>query len=321
MADKGRTLSMPVVFLLAVGVFLVALGVLVATVVAPRLVVLPADEYVVFTTSDPDATYLDVPKLREVRHTTVTNVQTVRGDVRASHGGVVVWDTFAATRAVNGTPIAYAQARVALDRRTGWLRACCGANADGHRVPYTGYLLKLPFHTGRRDYPFYDAVLNRTVTARYTGTETIGGLTVYRFAQHVPPTPFTRMTVPGSFVGSKKASVRAARYYADDRMYWVEPTTGMFVRVQDHHRETFRDAAGRDRTVAFDGNMRMSAQTRRTALAAATSTRTQVVAVDAAPWVAGGAGLLMIIGGATLAARRARRRPRTPAPETVATFT
>lgn len=308
MAARRRVLSVTAACLIGLGVFLVAVAVLVPLVVAPRLVVLPSNEYAVFTTGDPDGTYLNVPKLRVIRHTTVMNVQTVRGDVNASRDGVVVWDTFAATRAADGTPIAYAQARVALDKHTGWLRNCCGANAGGHTVPFTGYLLKLPFHTQRRDYPFFDTVLNRTVTARYTGTTRVGGLTVYRYTQHVSPTPFTRQAVPGSFVGSKKASVRAARYYADDRTYWVEPTTGMFVRVEDHHRETFKDASGRDRTVAFDGDMRMNAQTRHSALAAAKKTRTQIVALETLPWVAGGLGIVLLVIAGVLTLRRRRRR-------------
>lgn len=281
--------------LLAVGAFLIALGLFLRFYLAGQLVVVPTNQYSVVHLTDQHATYLDVPKLREVRDATVYDVQTVKGDVQASTHSTAIWDTFAATNAANGYPISYSQNRVAIDRRSSSLVTCCGARlGKDTSVNFSGYEFKFPFHTKKQTYPFFDTVLKHTVPMRYQGTDTVDGVAVYRFQSQVPDTAFKTMTVPGSFIGSKKPSVHAKRYYRDTRTYWVEPTSGIFVKVEDHHTEVFKDAAGNDHTIAFDGDMRSDPASVKHEADFAASTATEIKLVGWAPWILYLAGVICL---------------------------
>ena len=81
--------------------------------------------------------------------------------------------------------------RFAFDRRTAELVTCCGANVDGDSsIRQTGLVGFLwPFGTQRHTYQVFDPAMNKAAPARYMGTTTIDGITVYRFVEKVTGSP------------------------------------------------------------------------------------------------------------------------------------
>ncbi len=84
-----------------------------------------------------------------------------------------------------------------------------------------GLVNKFGFDTQKRDYPFWDGVLNDTVTAKYEATEKVDGLETYRFHYVVDQQDATIATgVEGT--------------YSMDKTMWIEPATGQIIDQEQH---------------------------------------------------------------------------------------
>lgn len=83
-------------------------------------------------------------------------------------------------------------------------------------VPHEGLINKFPFDAERKDYPYWDGMLDRAVTAEYTGTETLLGVETYVYTVSVRDEPAE--VVEG--VDGR---------YSTEKTIWVEPTTGSIV--------------------------------------------------------------------------------------------
>lgn len=84
-----------------------------------------------------------------------------------------------------------------------------------------GLVNKFPFDTAKRDYEFWDGVLEDTVTAKYEATEKVDGVETYRFHYVVDQADATIATgVEGT--------------YSMDKTMWIEPTTGQIVDQEQH---------------------------------------------------------------------------------------
>ncbi|MFC6285667.1 DUF3068 domain-containing protein [Nocardioides sp. GCM10027113] len=96
--------------------------------------------------------------------------------------------------------------------------------------PHEGLVNKFPFDTEKKDYPFWDGVLDRAVTAQYVGETTIDGLDVYEFNYVVEEEP---ATVVGDIEG----------LYSMDKTIWAEPRTGKIVDQEQHDVRTLEDGS------------------------------------------------------------------------------
>lgn len=84
-----------------------------------------------------------------------------------------------------------------------------------------GLVNKFPFDTEKKDYKYWDGMLGEPVTAKYEGTEKIGGVETYEFSYRVSDAP---AEVVDGIDG----------VYGMDKTMWVEPTTGSIVRQKQH---------------------------------------------------------------------------------------
>lgn len=112
----------------------------------------------------------------------------------------------------------------AVDRRTALAVKDQAAYIKKPAAAYAGIIDKFPFGAQKKDYPYWDGTLGKTVTAAYQGTKTIGGVTTYRYDVTIPTTPgvvIAKATTPGGqdTIGS----------YAATQSIWVDPVTGAFV--------------------------------------------------------------------------------------------
>lgn len=251
------------IFLVGLGVFVVALGLLSRFYVYDRLAVAPLDEDTVQVSTGPRATIFDIGSQREIV-TNLVSKQTVVGKVAASEQAskqqgrdLAVWDTSIITTPpgalVNkqNPPLAGEHDLVPFDRRTGVAVNCCGkflsSTADlktGTEVrdtstPITGQYYKLPFDAQKQTYQFWDGTLKKSTALQYRGTEEIKGLTVYRYEQDIAPTKVASLEAPASWFGIKgTGNVKLDKIYANTRTLWVEPETGVIIRGQENQNVT-----------------------------------------------------------------------------------
>lgn len=227
-AASARSYVLPGLLLVA-GSFLLMMALLYPLVVAPAARSIPLDRYTVVT-SQGQGSYTSIRTGELATTDQLRRTVTVRGDVDAGSDDVAVWEVFDALEDVApGVPqpdrvVAEVRELVALDRRTGESVACCGEDP-----PHEGLTLRFPLDAGPGPHDLWDAELRAARPASLARTDRIGGLDVGVFVHRVEPTP----------VGAEGSGGLAGTIvYAADREVWVEPDTGLVVRVDESLRWT-----------------------------------------------------------------------------------
>jgi hypothetical protein len=245
--------------LIGLGVFAVALGLLLRFYAYPQLAKVPLDIDNVSVAQGSGVTALvietvdDVPT-PEIRHDlSLTSTTHVTGDLTqpevVEDGDVAVW--VEATKTVDdasGILLSASLRSLCLDRFTAEAVAPCHgqyiSEQEGERdtgdpdtVQMPGLSFKFPFGTEQRSYQYYDTSLRHTIEAKFDGEDTVQGLDVYRFVAVAKSTKVGVDEVPGSLIGSDEATVMADRYYQDRRTMWVEPATGALIAVSDKSKQ------------------------------------------------------------------------------------
>jgi len=248
------------------------------------------------------------------------------GDPAAGDERTAVWVEFSTVETEYGQRIDYHERRTAFDRRTGMIVDCCESYVDD--VPgarQSGLAFRLPFAAAPRDHPNYDPVLRRQVTLRYDGEDTVAGLPVYRYTATAGPVKVEdlpdvytaealglKQTPRGAKNAARGAAgfVPVSRYVRITRTLWVEPESGLPVRMREQRRDTLRTADQVDRLVTFEADMVTDPGDEAVFAAEARSFRTfAILARDVLPPVFGAAAPV-----AAIAAWWAGRRRRGSAP-------
>lgn len=269
--------------LLGLGVFAVALGLLLRFYAYPQLAKVPLDNESLSVAEGDGVTALvvetvdgaPVPEVRDdliLRSTTYVTGDLTQPEVEAD-GDIAVY--VEATRTVDetsGTTINASVRSLCLDRHTGEAVAPCEGQyietqqgeretIDRDTVQQPGLSFKFPFGTEARDYGFYDLQVRKAVTARYDGEESVQGLDTYRYVMQVSNTKVGEREVPGTLVDRPaEPSVTASLYYQSTRTLWVEPITGIIVVGQQEMTQELvpPGASPGEGTVVFDGLLRLN---------------------------------------------------------------
>ena len=229
--------------LIGLGVFLVAAAALIRFYAYPTLAVAPIDQNSVTELSAEDAVIFDSnPEvLDNVTVDLAIRSRTV-GDVEGSNkapDGVLCWVNTTVVTSSDGAQRSASVERMGHDEVTGEFADGCDSfteSTEGERVPVEadGLIYKFPFNTEKKDYDFWDGDVGEALPAEYDGTDTIEGMSVYRFVQTIPETNVGTLEVPGSLLGSDEPSVEADQLYENTRTFYVEPATGAVVnRIDD----------------------------------------------------------------------------------------
>lgn len=266
--------------LLVATAFLVTMAALLRTHVYGGALVLPLEQHRIVRLTAADATFLD-PATRKVhRGVPVTATITLLGDPAAGDARTAVWVEFATVETAFGQRVDYHERRTAFDRRTGMIVDCCAGYVDDDPgARQSGLAFRLPFAAEPRDHPFYDPLLKRRVTLRFAGADTVAGLPVHRYTYTAGPVPveelpdlFTaetlgitpaepaRRTTAGREAAAAEGKgsggfVAVSRHVRITRTLWVEPESGLPVRMREQRRDTLRTADGVDRLVAFEADL------------------------------------------------------------------
>lgn len=307
---------------LAVGVFVLTLGIALPVVGEPRLFKIPLDQASTTVAEARGATYFSPKDLAERRGVDLVATRRVipfideenpdnpassNEDQVVMNVSLVLEDPSIDTpnpenRVVNATID-----HLALDRRSSEARQIDGESFDGDPVRHKGLTYKFPFHTEKKTYTYWDNTAKNSYPIRYLGTEKIKGLDAYKFQMTVDPVQTMIMDFPGQLLGGEAVPVKAPRFYANTRTLWVEPTTGLIVRGKEEQRHTLRNEVGEDKVTLLEADLEWNDKTitqqSDRAKDALSSYRAVVVTV---PIAAVTLGLLLILGG-VLVLRRNRR--------------
>ncbi|WAX57777.1 DUF3068 domain-containing protein [Jatrophihabitans cynanchi] len=242
----------------AAGIVLVAAGAIAKWVVAPALVKAPLD--ITSTTVAEGNSKVFVIAAQAVQEVHVIATRVVTGDKHAGTGDVAVYDETLCLVA-EGTKVDSAGCasaadpgfiekttdRVAFDRvdATAVADQKYKANVNGDAaVKHTGLDYTFPIDTAKRTYSLFDTIAGKAFPAKYEGSQTLHGLTVYRFVQQIPDTPIKiQSLIPGIYSGTTTV--------------WVEPTTGVIVKGAQHIVQKFAS----DESVVFDGTLTFNDKT------------------------------------------------------------
>jgi hypothetical protein len=235
---------------IGVGAFLLTLALLMRFYAVPKLAVVPYDQNSTSVVLGPDSTYLN-PSVLKVEKGTLTSTVRVIGDEAeakkqsdATGRDLAIWDkgqvtqfTDPATGGLFSPPLTGGTDRIVFDRYTGEAVNCCGETTDGEAAEHKGQLVKFPFFTEKKSYDYWDGTTKKAYAADFKGIEDIQGLTVYRFEQAVPRQQYTTIEVPASLFGLPDAPVTANRFYENNRILWVEPTTGVVIKQTENQKQ------------------------------------------------------------------------------------
>jgi Porin PorA len=321
--------------LIGLGVFAVALGLLLRLYAYPKLVKIPLDIDNVSVAQGSGVTSVlieevdDVPTPKIHTDLDVTSTTHVTGDLTdpqvVEGGDVAAW--VEATKAVDdasGILMDASLRELCLDRHSAEAVAPCENQyisvEEGERittdpdiVQQPGLSFKFPFGTEQRDYQFYDLNVRKTVPARFDGTETIKGIDCYRFVAQTENARIDQQEVPGSLIGREEPSVRVDRYYSDRRTMWVEPDTGVLVSVEDEGKQELvaPDESPGEGTTVYAGTLRLNDKTVDNNIAQVNDNSGKLSLLTVGPivlWIVG--GVLILVGVPLLISSRRRRHER-----------
>lgn len=305
-------------FLPALGALLIGLGVLLPTVVVPRLEVVPADPDATTVLRAEDALVLDPNS-----QTTITSGLTLTSHTAAFRGtgtppsGLAQWATNSRIVSDDGVVRSETWEIQAFDAHTGRASRCCvgfRVTSDGKSVPVerSELVLKFPFGTKPVDQQVWDPVLGATVTARYVGEAEVDGVRAMEFRTEVPPTDVGELSVPAAIMGIESVhEVQVRQMYSGGRRMWVEPNTGGFLDLRQQVRQEMVGlgrAAGR-RTVALDAAFALTPQSRAENVEQLRSGVHLGRMHATYPLVLGGVGAVVLVLSAALRRRRIRQVP------------
>jgi hypothetical protein len=288
--------------LLGLGAFLLIAGVL-AVSYAPGVVKkTPLD---VNTTTvyegtaaklDPLTGAFDTKPAYAIRHTMVDSKKSGDDHVIMVETACAVFDTGGAQECVNGNDPDLITASVdifAEDRVTA--ESVTDKNLPPDAVPHQGLVNKFPFDAQKKTYPMWDGDVGKAVDIDYKGTETLFGLTTYKYS-------YTIKDVPIQIAGDDPATP------ADDAIpgtydnvvtVWVDPKTGSIVKSGQDQQQYLEDG-----TPAADVKLLQTDSSVKDFVDDAKAADTSLtVLLTVLPIVGFAGGILCLLGGLALVMR------------------
>lgn len=308
--------------LLGLGVFAVALGLLLRFYAYPQLAKVPLSTESTSIAEGDGITALvittengaPVPEIRHdlsLKSTTYVTGDLTQPEVKEDGDVAVYVEAIKTVDESSGITVNATLRSLCFDRFSGEAVAPCEGQyieveeddpIKGKRdvVQQPGLSFKFPFGTEQKDYTFYDLQVRKAVPAKYAGEDTIQGLDTYKFVMTVSNTKIGSREVPGDLVGQPdEPSVTADLYYKGQRTLWVEPATGIIVSGQQQMTQELV-APGEEPgegTVVFDGTLKLNDKTVTDFVGKAKDAVGQISLLTVVPvwmWIV---GALMIIGG------------------------
>ena len=304
---RGRAIGL---VLLGVGAFLLAGALAVRLFLEPALVKLPLDQTASPTARGTGIDFFSIADQEQLEGLEADVRQKVQGDPSSEAAGddVAVWNFGSTITSTDGTVLNAGTYRVCIDRRTAQAADCDVDQVDDQDVDITGLTLTFPFGTEKKDYDIFNSTTKKAWPATFEAVEDMEGLEVYRFEVSIPETVVRSLEVPAAFAGSDEdGTVTADVVYSNERTIWVEPTSGVIVTSEEDPNTVLRGPDDTTGATILAGHFAGSDQTIADGVERAKDIRGQITMVKTVlPLVMAGLGLVLLVLGALLVARRAR---------------
>ncbi|AKU16785.1 DUF3068 domain-containing protein [Luteipulveratus mongoliensis] len=231
---------------IGLGAFFLTMALLLKFYAYGKLAVIPLDQNTQQIARDQGAKFFDADNVKagsgpiETKLTVIADKDASKKASEATDKNVVVIN-FGRSTDNNGEapPMEVFRDTLAVDRHTGEAVRWSGDRIDGKPGQHHGLTIKFPFQTDKKTYQFWDNRTHKAVPVAYSGSDTIKGLKVYKFHDTEPKTFYQDQEVPrGIFGQPDTGGVVAKRYYTNDRTIWVEPETGVIIKVQEKRHDT-----------------------------------------------------------------------------------
>jgi hypothetical protein len=282
------------------GAFFIVIAIVLPTWITGQVLKFPLNEYETATLTATNATYFSPSKLTEVSGVNMSAQYTIKGLGSAGNSSTAVWQEFSAVNdTTNHFQIQLMKRQFAFDRRTAQLVPCCGENINGNSsIRQTGVIgYVFPIGTQKQTYQVFDTTTNTTEPFKYSGTDTVHGIQTYKFTEDVAPVK----------IGFSPLSATDPEYYTIHLVYWVDPTTGALLQVNEHQNLYTINAITSAKThTLFDADLITTPATVTAIVALDNNGRSKITLLETIlPLVMGIVGALLVAGGILLS-----RKPR-----------
>lgn len=307
---RGRTIGLG---LLGLGAFALVAALLVRVLLVPALVKLPLDEVAHPAATGSSVDWFAVQDAKQFTGVDAVVNEDVVGQPQSpdANGDVAVWDFKQTISDASGAVVNKVAYTVCVDRKTALaISDCASARSDHGKI--TGITLNFPFDTEKKTYSVYDPHAGKAFPARFQGVEKLQGLSVYRFVQNVPETVVLSQEVPGAWAGvPEQDTVQALAVYKSVRTFWVEPTSGVIVSMEERPDTVLRAPDGTTGNTVLAGTFTADQKTVKDGVQRAEDSRGQIRTLRSVlPWILLAVGVVAVLVGALLVMSGAARRGR-----------
>ncbi|SCL61688.1 Protein of unknown function [Micromonospora citrea] len=144
---------------------------------------------------------------------------------------------------------------LALDRVSGaaveWNDQYLDDTGTREKVQFSGQMYKFPFGAEKKTYQIYDRDVRDVRPAEFKGTEVIKGIESYRYEQVITEEPQklaeerVKLLLGALAPGASTGKV----LYSNTRTVWIDPVTGVFLKVREVQRKTLVPDVGAPTTL------------------------------------------------------------------------
>jgi hypothetical protein len=281
--------------------------------IAGQLTGRPLNGHETVTLTATRASYVSPAGLAEITGAAMEVTDTITAAASTGYPAIAIWDVRRSVYdTTNHQQLEPMSRTVVFDRRTAELVNCCGGSIDGNGLIWQDGIAGYAFPVGTRKQTYYvfDTVLDKPEPVAYSGTEIVDGITAYRFAENIA----------AAKAGFSPLSSSEPELYSMDRVYWVDPETGMLLKVTENEDLYLVNATtGATVTHLFAADLRTTPATVGRLASQDARSRAEIARMASARLAAfGTAGGLALIAVCLLALgpglRRLRRRPPSRSP-------
>jgi len=213
--------------LVGLAAFLAASAVILGGRIAGQATARQLSEPETVTLTAAGASYFSPTRLTEITDAAIEETDTITAVDSASYPAIAIWDVRGSVYdATNHQQLEPTSRTVVFDRGTAALVNCCGGNINGDGLirqdGIAGYAF--PVGTRKQTYYVFDTVLDEPEPFAYSGADTVDGIPAYRFAEDIS----------AAKAGFSPLSPADPQAYSVHRVYWVDPETGMLLKVAEN---------------------------------------------------------------------------------------
>jgi hypothetical protein len=291
--------------LAVLAILFAAAAVILGSRIAGQVTKRPLSGHQTATLTAAGASYFSPTRLTEITGAALEVTDTITAAASTGYPAVAIWDVHRSVYdTTNHQQLEPMSRTIVFDRRTAGLVNCCGGSIDGDGLIWQDGIAGYAFPVGTRKQTYYvfDPVLDKPEPAAYAGTDIVDGIPAYRFTEDIS----------AAKAGFSPLSSSEPELYSMQRVYWVDPETGMLLNAtEDEDLYLVNASTSATVTHLFDADLRTTPATVGRLASLDARGRDEIALLARARLAAyGAAGGLALLAGCLLAGPVLARRLR-----------